>query len=145
LVTCFKAWLHKHHGASAVTIKPYARDVVLVVTALGMDPTGSEPADVRSYFLERASRCGIRTLERLTTDLRAFLRYITVERRWQAGLDAVVPAHAHWQLADMPRYLSADQVSGLIAACDGETIARWRDRAIVQLLARFGLRAGGVA
>lgn len=30
-------------------------------------------------------------------------------------------------------------------ACDGEVVARWRDRAIVLLLARLGLRAGTVA
>ncbi len=33
----------------------------------------------------------------------------------------------------------------LIAACDGEVVARRRDRAIVLLLARLGLRAGDVA
>jgi integrase len=45
----------------------------------------------------------------------------------------------------MPRYLTAEQVKRLIAACDGETVARRRDRAIVLLLARLGLRAGDVA
>jgi integrase len=45
----------------------------------------------------------------------------------------------------MPRYLSADQVSRLIAACDGDAIERQRDRAILLLLARLGLRAGDVA
>jgi len=145
LVTRFKAWLCKHRGASAATIKLYARDAVLLVTELGVDPTSWEPADVRSYFLDRASRCGRGTVEKLTTSLRAFLRYLTVEGHWQAGLDAVVPAYAHWQLADMPRFLSAEQVSRLIAACDGESIACRRDRAIEQLLVRLGLRAGDVA
>jgi len=36
-------------------------------------------------------------------------------------------------------------VNRLIAACDGDVIARRRDRAIVLLLARLGLRAGDVA
>jgi integrase len=45
----------------------------------------------------------------------------------------------------MPRYLTAEQVNRLIAACDGDAIARRRDRAIVLLLARLGLRAGDVA
>lgn len=145
LVASFKVWLRKHRGAAAPTIKLYARDAVLLVTELGADPTSWKPADVRSYFLDRASRCGSGTVEKLTTSLRAFLRYLAVEGRWQAGLDGVVPAYAHWRLADMPRYLSAEQVSRLIAACDGETIACRRDRAIVLLLARLGLRAGDVA
>jgi site-specific recombinase XerD len=145
LVAEFKTWLRKHRGASDPTIKLYARDAAHMMTALGADPTGWGPAVVRSYFMERASRSGSGTVEKLTTSLRAFLRYLAVEGRCQAGLDAVVPAYAHWRLADMPRYLSAEQVNHLIAACDGEAIARRRDRAIVLLLARLGLRAGDVA
>ena len=145
LVADFKAWLRKHRGASEATIRLYARDAVGMLTALAADPTGWGPAVVRSYFMERASKCGSGTIEKMTTSLRAFLRYLAVEGRCQAGLDNAVPAYAHWQLADMPRYLSAEQVKRLIAACDGDTNARRRDRAIVLLLARLGLRAGDVA
>jgi len=47
--------------------------------------------------------------------------------------------------SDMPRYLSTEQVDRLIAACDGDVGGRRRDRAIVLLLVRLGLRAGDVA
>jgi site-specific recombinase XerD len=145
LVTRFKAWLRKHRGASDATIKLYARDAAGMITALGSDPTGWRPNHVRTYFMERASGCGGGTIEKMTTSLRAFLRYLVVDGLCQAGLDNAVPTYAHWQLADMPRYLSAEQVNRLIAACDGATSARRRDRAIVLLLARLGLRAGDVA
>jgi integrase len=112
---------------------------------LGDDPERWEPAAVRSFFLDRASHCGKGTVEKLTTSLRAFLRYLAVEGHCRAGLDNVVPAYAHWRLAHLPRYLSAEQVNRLIAACDGDAIARRRDRAILLLLARLGLRAGDVA
>ena len=120
LVAHFKVWLRKHRGASDPTIKLYARDADRLMTALGADPTGWGPADVRSYFMDRASKCGSGTVEKLTTSLRAFLRYLAVEGRCQAGLDNVVPTYANWRLADMPRYLTAEQVNRLIAACDGE-------------------------
>jgi site-specific recombinase XerD len=145
LIAHFKTWLRKHRGASDSTIKLYTRDAVRMLTALGADPTGWGPAVVRSYFMDRASACGSGTVEKLTTSLRAFLRYLAVEGCCQAGLDTVVPAYAHWRLADMPRYLAAEQVKRLIAACDGKAIARRRDRAIILLLARLGLRAGDVA
>jgi len=145
LVARFKAWLRKHRGASDATIKLYARDAACLVTALRDNPAGWEPAAIRSYVMDRASKCGSGTVEKITTSLRAFLRYLAVEGRCQAGLDTVVPAYANWRLADMPRYLSAEQVNRLIAACDGDAIARRRDRAIVLLLARLGLRAGDVA
>src|SRR5258708_30990576 len=100
---------------------------------------------MRSFFLARATHCGHGTVEKLTTSLRAFLRYLAVKGRCRAGLADVVPGYAHWRLADLPRYLTAEQVNRLIAACDGEVVARQRDRAIVLLLARLGLRAGDVA
>jgi site-specific recombinase XerD len=145
LVVHFKVWLRKHRGASDPTIKLYARDAAHLMVALGDDPEKWEPAAIRSFFLDRASHCGTGTVEKLTTSLRAFLRYLAVEGRCRAGLADVVPGYAHWRLADLPRYLAAEQVSRLIAACDGEVVARRRDRAIVLLLARLGLRAGDVA
>ena len=145
LVTDFKVWLQKHRGASDATIRLYARDAAGVMTSLGLNPAGWRPNDVRGYFLERASKSGRGTIEKLATSLRAFLRYLAVTGRCRAGLDGAVPAYAHWQLAEMPRYLSAEQVNQLIVACDGDTSARRRDRAIVLLLARLGLRAGDVA
>jgi site-specific recombinase XerD len=145
LVAGFKVWLRKHRGASDPTIKLYARDADRLMTALGADPTDWGPADVRGYFMDRASKCGSGTVEKLTTSLRAFLRYLAVEGRCQTGLADVVPGYAHWRLADLPRYLVAEQVNRLIATCDGEGVARRRNRAIVLLLARLGLRAGDVA
>jgi integrase len=145
LVAGFKVWLRKHRGASDLTIKLYARGADRLMTALGADPTGWGPADLRSYFMDRASKCGSGTVEKLTTGLRAFLRYLAVQGRCQTGLDNIVPTYARWRLAEMPRYLTAEQVNRLIAACDGEALSLRRDRAIVLLLARLGLRAGDVA
>ena len=145
LVAHFKVWLRKHRGASDSTIKLYARDATHLMATLGDDPETWEPVAIRSFFLDRASRCGKETVEKLTTSLRAFLRYLAVTGRCRAGLADVVPGYAHWRLADLPRHLAAEQVERLIAASDGEVVARRRDRAIVLLLARLGLRAGDVA
>src|SRR5260370_12017178 len=115
------------------------------MVAMGDAQEGWKPAAFRSFFLACGSHCGNGTVEKLTTSLRAFLRYLAVKGRCRAGLADVVPGYAHWRLADLPRYLTAEQVNRLIAACDGEVVARQRDRAIVLLLARLGLRAGDVA
>jgi hypothetical protein len=145
LVADFKVWLRKHRGASDPTIKLYARDAACLMTALGDDPERWEPVAIRSFFMDRAKHCGNGTVEKLTTSLRAFLRYLAAKGHCRAGLADAVPGYAHWRLADVPRYLVAEQVNRLIAACDGEVVARRRDRAIVLLLARLGLRAGDVA
>lgn len=145
LITSFKAWLRRHRGASDATIRLYARDVARLLMALGDDPATWDAAAVRTAFMDLASTSGRGTIEKMTTSLRAFLRYLAVEGRCRAGLDSAVPAYAHWRLADMPRYLATEQVNCLIAACNGEAPARRRDRAIILLLVHLGLRAGDVA
>ncbi len=145
LVAQFKEWLRKHRGASDPTIRLYARDAAHLAAALGEDPERWEPAAIRCFFLDRATCCGKGTVEKLTTSLRAFLRYLAVKGRCRADLADVVPGYARWRLADLPRSLAAEQVNRLIAACDGEVVERRRDRAILLLLARLGLRAGDVA
>src|SRR5207245_4999512 len=60
-------------------------------------------------------------------------------------LALAIPAVAHWRLARLPRCLSAQEVDRLIAACNGTTVGRLRDRAILLMLARLGLRSRDVA
>ena len=45
----------------------------------------------------------------------------------------------------MPQSLTSEEVDRLVAACDGSSTRCLRDRAIVLLLVRLGLRAGDVA
>ena len=145
IITEYGRWLRKHRGMAETTIRHYSKDAGALLTALG-DGTGRWNAKgVRDHFLDRTSRCGAGTAEKLTTGLRVFLRYLCARGLCQADLDQAVPIFASWRLARLPRYLTTEQVGNLVAACDGSSPARRRDRAIILLLARLGLRAGDVA
>jgi len=76
--------------------------------------------------------------------MRAFLRYLIAEGRCAAGLDACIPALAHWRLSSLPRYVQPEEVERVIASCSTTSSAGIRDRAILLLLARLGLRAGDI-
>jgi len=141
----YRRWLRKHRGSAETTIRLYSKDAASLLTALGDDPGRWNAKDVRDYFLDRAGKCGAGTAEKLTTGLRAFLRYLSARGQCRAGLDQAVPTFASWRLARLPRYLTLEQIDSLIAACDGSSQARRRDRAIILLLARLGLRASDVA
>jgi site-specific recombinase XerD len=141
----YRRWLRKHRGAAEATVRLYSRDAAGLLITLGDDPGRWNAKGVRDYFMDRAGKCGAGTAEKLTTGLRAFLRYLSAHGRCQADLDQALPTFASRRLARLPRYLTAEQVDGLIAACDGSSPARRRDRAIILLLARLGLRAGDVA
>ena len=118
LVADFKEWLRKHHGASDATVRLYARDAAAHANG-AWRARGWRPTDIRSYFLERASKCGRGTIEKMTTSLRAFLRYLqskAAARRSRRCRSRLRPLAA----CRMPRYLSAEQVNRLIVACDGD-------------------------
>jgi site-specific recombinase XerD len=74
-----------------------------------------------------------------------FLRFLIAEGQCAVGLDAAIPTVAHWRLASLPRNLPGKDVERLIASCDRASAVGRRDRAILLLLARLGLRAGDVA
>ena len=56
-------------------------------------------------------------------------------------LSTSVVAARSWRRADLPRYLKTDEVERLVRSCDLSTQVGRRDRAILLLLARLGLRA----
>src|SRR5258707_4999507 len=77
LVVGFRQWLQKHHGAARPTIRQDSRGATDLMIALGDDPMRWDAKGVRTYFLDRATRCGVGTAEKLTTSLRGFLRYVS--------------------------------------------------------------------
>jgi len=76
---------------------------------------------------------------------RAFLLFLTLRGECRDDLALAIPAVAHWRLSRMPRCLSAEEVDRLFAGCNGTSPRRLRDRAILLILARLGLRSGDVA
>jgi site-specific recombinase XerD len=87
----------------------------------------------------------MRTTQSLITAVRAFLRFLNFRGEFRGDLALAIPAVAHWRLASLPHCLSAEEVDRLIAACEGTRPGRLRDRAIILLLARLGLRSGDLA
>ncbi len=81
----------------------------------------------------------------LVTALRSLLGYLYLAGHTRCQLAGAVPAVAHWGAGSLPRALSPQAVAALLASCDIATLDGRRDRAILTLLARLGLRAGEVA
>lgn len=73
------------------------------------------------------------------------MRFLIANGHCAVGLDAAIPTLAHWRLAALPRSLPPDDVERVIASCDPASPVGRRDRAILLLLARLGLRAGDIA
>jgi site-specific recombinase XerD len=145
LVSDFRNWFQTHRGVAKPTIRSYCRGAVDLLETLGADIGLWSVHSVRQFMLDRSGQCGAGTTQKLITSLRAFLRFLSFRGYIKTDFHLAIPAIAHWRLASLPRHLSSEEVDRVIAACDGNTVARIRDRAIILLLCRLGLRAGDLA
>ena len=93
----------------------------------------------------QSGRLGAGAAKNLTAGLRSLLRFVHVAGRVPVSLVDAVPSVAGWRLSSLPRGLETGQVARLLASCDRSTSVGRRDRAILTLLARLGLRACEVA
>ena len=107
-------------------------------------PGSVSTTNLRSAILDRRGRESRGALKRRTTVLRSWLRFHAAMGRCAPGLIAAVPTVADWKGHHLPRGLRPAEVERLLAACDPATPTGRRDRAILLLLVRLGLRAEDV-
>jgi hypothetical protein len=139
----YRRWMREQRGVAESTLDLRERILIDLLRALGDDPAAYTAAAVRGFVLERARPHGRGHAQTIAGATRSLLRYLIATGQCPPGRDHAVPGFANWQLATTPRFLAAPDLTRVFAACDGEE--RLRDRAVVLLLARLGLRASEVA
>ncbi|SDX95403.1 tyrosine-type recombinase/integrase [Roseicitreum antarcticum] len=145
LVGDFQEWLLRHRGIREQTAVRHGRMVMRLLPSLGSDPHAYGPAGIRMAILNEAQHCSVVYTKTMMTALRGYLRFLAASDRCRPGLEHAVPRIPQWRLSSLPRYLSPDQVERVVASCDLQTRRGIRDRAILLLLARLGLRAGDIS
>ena len=144
LLVSFCAWMRQQRGTCDATLYNYSLHLRDLLRNLGEDPAKFAAQNLRQFILDTSQRCGWAAAKKCTTAVRMFLRFLIADGKCAAGLEASVPVLAHWRLSSLPRYLQSDEVERVIASCDPAKPAGKRDRAILLLLARLGLRAGDI-
>lgn len=96
-------------------------------------------------MLRRCAGHKVATAQGIATAMRAFLRFLAATGQCSEGLIHAVPRIASYQLASTPRFLEPDDLEKVIDAVSDQDAVGARDRAVVLLLARLGLRASEVA
>jgi site-specific recombinase XerD len=140
----FRIWLKRHRGTTDETIRRYVHEASRWLSALGTDPTTYDTATIRSVVLNQEAVRSRASVQMTTTVLRSYLRFLAARGECRPELvHAVLPAPRR-RLATLPRYASPAMIERIIDSCDTTTPVGIRDRAIVLLLARLGLRAGDV-
>lgn len=140
----FADWTLRHRGLAPSTTARYQRVLQPFLEALGEDPKAYTVAAIRGYVIKRLGSVGRAETRNAVTAIRGFLRFLVAEGRVRAGVQHCVPTVPSWRLSSLPRYLEASDVERVMTSCDLTTSHGLRDRAILLLLARLGLRGGDV-
>jgi site-specific recombinase XerD len=144
LLTEFCRWMHQQRGTGDHTLYNYSLSIWDLLKRLGEDPVRFDAQSLRNFVLEQSQQSGWTAAKNCTTALRMFLRFLIAEGKCGVGLDAAIPALAHWRLSSLPQYVQPEEVERIITSCDLSSPVGRRNRAILLLLARLELRAGDI-
>jgi len=150
LLDRFAAYLASERGLAPTTVALNARLARPFLQQRALERGGRldleqlTAAEVRAFVLAQA-RKQPRSAKRIVTALRSLLRFLHVDGGLAVPLAGAVPSPAGHSLAGLPRALEPGQVEAMLDSCDPATATGRRDRAVLLMLSRMGLRAGEVA
>ena len=140
----FCDWMKAHRGTLDITLANYRLPVVNLLQTLG-PPNTFTPQLLRAFFLEQVSKVNQKSSKNIATAMRMFLRFLTARGDCITGMDFAIPTVARWRLSSLPKHLPPEAVESLIASCDQSLAVGARDRAMILLAARLGLRASDIS
>jgi integrase/recombinase XerD len=100
--------------------------------------------DVTGFMLQQARRYSAGQTQLIASALRSFFRFLLQQALITTDLAQCVPTPARRRLSTLPGFINADDVERLLHSIDQKTPEGRRNYAIMQLLARLGLRAAEV-
>ena len=142
----YEQHLQARQGLAATTIKRYrtiARRFLHERFGCGVVDLRTLCAGDMVAFMQRRAKClQPPALKCVTTAMRSFLRYAQYRGEVATSLAAAVPTVAAWTTTPaVPKAISPEHAQRAIDSCDLNTAVGLRDRAVLLLLARLGLRA----
>jgi site-specific recombinase XerD len=141
-IRAFEEWMRAHRGTAQRTLADYRRHL-LVLLGDGLAVEDLDARHLRDHVVRHSQPHRAQALV-MVRALRMFVRFLVAVGRCDAHLDRAVPTVAHWRLRSLPSYLPAKEIERVISACSRSTSIGRRDRAIILLLVRLGLRRSDV-
>jgi integrase/recombinase XerD len=143
-------YLRRERGLAEYSIRVYApfiRDFLneRVATSGRASPEALNAQVVQEFILNHIRNRSSEYSRLLAVALRSFFRFLYLREETAIDLSLSVPTVRRWRHAEVPDFLSPDEVERVISTTDRSTPRGRRDHAILLLLARLGLRAGEIA
>lgn len=147
VLTAFDEYLRRVRGVSPEARRNYARYARSFLSARfderPVDFSRVSVSDVVSFVTDAASRYRPPTVQLVTSVLRCLLRFARSEGLLAGRLDEAVPGVR--RPPSLPRRLGSVEFADLVASLGSSSPRELRDRAMILLGARLGMRAGEIA
>lgn len=145
----WSSWMRDQRGLTAKTIAAYCRYAAGVLdevaAADGLVQWDQLDASmVNAYVNERGRPYGLVARAHIVGSVRCLLRWAQSTGQLDRDLSAGILKPAGTRRS-VPRGVDAGQIAALLGVCDPATAIGARDRAVVMILVRLGLRAGEAA
>jgi site-specific recombinase XerD len=148
-IASFAEYMRQEQGLSAETITCRCSALERFLDRLGVPGDSLSEitiTQIDTARIEQISQRGYarRTVQTLASTLRSFFRYAHSRGWCPAGLAGAIKAPRVYRLETLPQGPSWEDVQRLLTTTEGDRPANVRDRAILMLLAVYGLRRGEV-
>ena len=141
----YREWLRQHRSIGDEAIRKHIYSLLRVLPDLGDNPRGYDARLIRNALLQRLEGVSPAYAKHLVGAVRMYLRYLASKGLCPAEAVEAIPTMPHRRLAVLPKYISPEDMERVIESCDTTTGMGRRERAIVLLLGRIGLRAVDVS
>jgi site-specific recombinase XerD len=103
-----------------------------------------KPHHVSQFIQSRAEKLAPTSRKDPIRGVQVLLQFLVQKGELPDGFQGAIPPVREWKHATLPRHITTDQVERTLAMCEGTSPKARRDRAMLLLLARLGLRPGEV-
>jgi site-specific recombinase XerD len=146
LIDGFRRWMIDERGLAVGTVLRYESTARRFLNerheACGSEfISGLKARDVVGFLVVECGRVSAGSAKGRVAELRALLRYLFLHGFTSRSLAVAIPPVAGWHGTTIPKTITAARIEELIASCDMSTPVGRRDRAVMLLVARLGLRS----
>jgi site-specific recombinase XerD len=147
-LTAFDQHLERQRGCTEGTRQHYRREARAFLLRVFPDQrinwASLTARQIADFVSGRAQKLSLVSRQNPATAIRSLLRFLSGEGLIRTGLDGAVPPIWRSKHATIPRHISAEQLENLLALCPTEGPGAVRNRAMLLLSARLGLRPSEV-
>jgi integrase/recombinase XerD len=149
LLTDFDRHLEGDRGCVEATRQNYQREarafLARVFPTQSINWAELTAGKVTEFVSSRAKKLSLVSRQSPAVAIRSLLRFLAGQGLIRAGLEGAIPPIWRTKHATIPRHVSPEQLENVLALCSSEDRpGAMRDRAMLLICARLGLRPGEV-